>query len=98
MAPSRWTTTAQAFLEDWRRSGEVSAAVAGVADEDGPRVLAAVEARHDSRFDLAWSWTGKGDCRCRSRSAKFWRCRYRWRAEALARCCAIVRGWLRGCP
>jgi CubicO group peptidase (beta-lactamase class C family) len=53
MAPSRWTTTAQAFLEDWRRSGEVSAAVAAVADEDGPRVLAAVGARHDSRFDLA---------------------------------------------
>lgn len=53
MAPSRWTTTAQAFLEDWRRSGEVSAAVAAVADEDGPRVLAAVGARHDMRFDLA---------------------------------------------
>ncbi len=53
MAPSRWTTTAQAFLEDWRRSGEVSAAVAAVADEDGPRVLAAVGSRHDSRFDLA---------------------------------------------
>lgn len=43
----------QAFLDEWRSSGEVSAAVGSLSDHDGLRVLGTAGAGPRSRFDLA---------------------------------------------
>jgi CubicO group peptidase (beta-lactamase class C family) len=42
-----------AFLDDWRASGEVTAAVAALADDAADGVLATAGAGHGDRFDLA---------------------------------------------